>query len=215
MWLASDRAIIRLLKGDGWRMHALAEGRARSILALLVFLALWLDGKLYPLILLPLLFIKLYDKRSLSCIGVGVRRLGPSLVLGAGAGLLSMAAYYPVFLHYLGRRPASPIGLGVILTDVVWFPLYEEVSYRGFFLGNFARGDGATSGVNLALNLVQALLFVSVHHHHVSAGFPLLLIPVFLLGFLNGLVFLRSWNVAGCVLGHALVNGLALSLTAA
>ncbi|MCW3991689.1 MAG: hypothetical protein NWE79_03200 [Candidatus Bathyarchaeota archaeon] len=95
-----------------------------------MFLALWLDGKFYPLILLPLLFIKLYDKRSLYSIGVGVRRLGLSLELGVGAGLLSVAAYYPVFLHYLGRRPAPPIGLGVILTDLVWFPLYEEVTYR-------------------------------------------------------------------------------------
>jgi len=177
-----------------------------------VFLALWLDGSFYPLILLPLVFIKLYDKRRLSCIGLGVRRLGLSLVLGAGAGLLVEAAYYPIFLNYLGIRPASPIGVSVILTDLVWYPLYEEVSYRGFFLGFFARRGRTISGVNLTLNLVQALLFVSVHRHHVSAGFPLLLIPVFHLGFLNGLVFLRSWNVAGCVLGHSFVNGLGLLL---
>jgi len=175
----------------------------------MVFIALWLDGKFYPLLLLPLLFVKLYDKGSLSSIGVGSRHLGISLGLGAGAGLISIASYYPVFLHYLGMRPASPLGLGVILTDLVWYPLYEEVSYRGFFLGVFARRGRLTSGVNLALNLVQALLFVSVHRHHVSAGVPLLLIPVFILGFVNGLVFLGSWNVAGCVLGHALVNGLA------
>lgn len=193
-------------------MRALAEGRVRSILALLVFLALWLDGKFYPLILLPLLFTTFYDRRSLSSIGVGARRLGLSLGLGAGAGMLLVAAYYPIFLHYLGRRSASPLEMGVIFTDLIWFPLYEEVSYRGFFLGVYARRDGATSRFNLALNLVQTLLFVSVHHHHVSAGLPFLLIPVFVLAFLNGLVFLASRNIAGCVLGHALVNGVALLL---
>ncbi|RLI09813.1 hypothetical protein DRO42_03245 [Candidatus Bathyarchaeota archaeon] len=192
-------------------MTAGSEGRTRSVLALLVFIALWLNGTFYPLILLPLLFIKLRGER-LSRIGLTADRLGLSLALGVGAGLLVEAAFYPVFLHYLGRRPVAPLGIGVILIDVIWSPLYEEVSYRGFFLGVFARRDRPLSRFNLALNLAQSLLFVSVHHHHVSAGLPLLLIPVFLLALLNGLVFLRSRNVAGCVLGHAITNGLALLL---
>ena len=127
---------------------------------------------------------------------------------GAARGCLVLPRIPPLSRQEAGLANG---GLRVILTDLVWFPLYEEVSYRGFFLGVFARRGGYTT-VNLALNLAQALLFVSVHHHHVSAGLPLLLIPIFLLGLLNGLVFLRSWNVVGCVLGHVLVNGLALLL---
>jgi len=192
-------------------LRNLSEGKAR-ILAFLVFLALWLDGSFYPIILLPLLFIKLYVRGGLSRIGLGLRRLSRSLVLGAGAGLLTAAASYPILLHYRGVRPAPSSWAATLLTDLIWYPLYEEISYRGFFLGVFSRRDGAFTGANLALNLGQALLFVSVHRHHVSAGLPLLLIPVFLLGFLNGLVFLRSRNVAGCVLSHVLVNGLALLL---
>jgi hypothetical protein len=29
------------------------------------------------------------------------------------------------------------------------------------------------------------------------------------LGFINGLVFLRSRNIVGCIVGHAVVNGTA------
>ena len=182
--------------------------RLRPVFGLLVFLALWLDGSFYPLIALPFLFIKLYCKEDLSRIGLGTRRLPLSLALGVVGGILVSAVYYPIHLRYLGRRPVTPLGAVSILTDVVWYPLYEELSYRGFFLGFFAgRGRGLSNHV---LNLVQALMFVSVHRHHVSAGFPLLLIPVFLVGFVNGLVFLRSRNVAGCVVGHALLNGLSL-----
>lgn len=205
------RKLSRWFKVEGWRrLPALSQERSRLVLALLVFLILWLDGKFYPLILLPLLFVKLYDKKSLSYIGLGGGGLNLSLGLGAGTGLLVPAICYPVFIHYLGVRQAPASWTIALLTDLVWYPLYEEISYRGFFLGIFARRDRAFSGLNLALNLVQAILFVSVHHHHVSAGLPLLIIPVFLLGFLNGLVFLRSWNIAGCVLGHSLVNGLGL-----
>lgn len=77
------------------------------------------------------------------------------------------------------------------------------------FLPRLAKEGGDFSRHNLGLNLLQSLLFVLVHRHHISAGFPFLLIPVLLLGFLNGLVFLRSRNVTGCIVGHAIVNGTA------
>lgn len=120
-----------------------------------------------------------------------------------------LAAYYPIFLLYRGVRAAPIPNVWLILIDVTWYPLYEEISYRGFFLGFLAKESVDFSSYNLGLNLLQTLLFVSVHHHHVSAEFPFLLIPVFILGFLNGLVFLRSRNVLGCIIGHAVVNGTA------
>lgn len=118
-------------------------------------------------------------------------------------------AYYPIFILYRGVREAPIPSVWSMLIDVVWYPLYEEVSYRGFFLGFLAKEGGDFSRHNLGLNLLQSLLFVLVHRHHVSAGFPFRLIPVLLLGFLNGLVFLRSRNVTGCIVGHAIVNGTA------
>ena len=120
-----------------------------------------------------------------------------------------LMTYYPIFILYRGVIAAPIPSLWSMLIDVVWYPLYEEVSYRGFFLGFLAKEGGDFSRHNLGLNLLQSLLFVLIHRHHVSAGFPFLLIPVLLLGFLNGLVFLRSRNVTGCIVGHAIVNGTA------
>ena len=180
------------------------KGRA---LTALVFIALWLDGSFYPLILLPLLFTLYYMNEGLHTIGLGRAGLRPSIVLGLGVGLAVAVVYYPIFIHYLSRRPGEGSSFFALFTDLVWYPIYEEISYRGFFLGSFAEGRGRLSGRSLYLNLVQSMLFVLVHQNHISAGLHLLLIPILLLGFSMGLVFLRTRNIAGCILGHSLVNG--------
>jgi len=180
----------------------------QTILALLVFLTLWFNGKFYPLLLMPFLFVKFYCRESLSRIGLSSKNLRLSLFLGASSSLLAIMAYYPIFLGYLGKRIVDPLDTSVIFMDLVWYPVYEELSYRGFFLGFFAWQD-SFNGANLVLNLVQALMFVSVHKHHVLAGFPLLLLPVFLFGFLSGMVFLKTRNTYGCILSHILLNGAA------
>jgi membrane protease YdiL (CAAX protease family) len=187
---------------------SMPEKDGRSIRALMVFFALWINGSFYPLILLPLIFTAYYCRESLSKIGIGAGRIRGFLILGLLAGLLVLGAYYPVLLLYGGTKTGAIPNVWSILIDVLWYPLYEEVSYRGFFLGFFARENTDFTSYFLGLNLAQALLFASVHHHHVSAGVPLL-IPVFLLGFFNGLVFLRSRNIVGCIVGHAVVNGTA------
>jgi len=187
----------------------LNRGLKGKVLAFLVFVALWLDGSFYPLILLPILFVLLYEREGLGKIGLGGSGLSRSLLLGAGVGTAVSAIYYPIFVHYLSRRMWEGLGLLALFTDLVWYPLYEEVAYRGFFLGSFANPGEGFSGRNLSLNLVQALFFVLVHQNHIRAGLWLLLIPVFALGFAMGLVFLRTRNIAGCVLGHSFVNGVA------
>ena len=185
------------------------QGLRGKAIAFLVFVALWLDGSFYPLILLPLLFVLLFERESLGKIGLGGSGLRRSLLLGTGVGSAVSSIYYPVFVHYLPKRMWEGLGLFALLTDLVWYPLYEEVAYRGFFLGSFADLGEGFSGRNLVLNLVQALFFVLVHQNHIRAGLWLLLIPIFALGFCMGLVFLRTRNIAGCVLGHSLVNGVA------
>lgn len=185
------------------------RGLRGKALAFLVFVALWLDGSFYPLILLPLLFVLLYEREGLGKIGLGGSGLSRSLLLGVVVGSVVSVIYYPVFVHYLPRRAWEGLGLLALFTDLIWYPLYEEVAYRGFFLGSFADPGEELSGRNLALNLVQALFFVLMHQNHIRAGLWLLLIPVFALGFAMGLVFIRTRNIAGCVLGHSLVNGVA------
>ncbi len=186
------------------------RGLKGKVLAFLVFVALWLDGSFYLLILLPFFFVLLYEREGLGKIGLGGSELRRSLLLGAVVGSAVSAIYYPIFVHYLSKRTWEDLGPLTLFTDLIWYPLYEEVAYRGFFLGSFADPSEGFSGRNLALNLAQALFFVLVHQNHIRAGLWLLLIPVFALGFAMGLVFLRTRNIAGCVLGHDLVNGVAM-----
>lgn len=186
------------------------RGLKGKILAFLVFVALWLDGSFYPLILLPFLFILLYEREGLGKIGLGGSGLHRSLLLGAGVGSAVSVIYYPIFVYYLPRRAWEGLGLFALFTDLLWYPLYEEVAYRGFFLGSFADPGEGFSRRNIALNLIQALFFVLVHQNHIRAGMFLLLIPIFMLGFAMGLTFLRTGNIAGCILGHSLVNGVAM-----
>ncbi len=177
--------------------------------AFLVFVALWLDGSFYPMILLPFLYLILYEKRSLEAIGFSRSGLRLSALLGLGAGFAIAILYYPIFVHYLSRRQWRGMSPLTLFTDIVWYPLYEEIAYRGFFLGMFTGSERLFTRRNVALNLVQTLFFVSVHHSHIREGLLLLLIPVSALGFAMGLVFLRTRNVAGCIVGHTLLNGVA------
>ncbi|MGD2141978.1 MAG: CPBP family intramembrane metalloprotease [Candidatus Bathyarchaeota archaeon] len=183
--------------------------KAKDLLAALVFLALWLNGSFYPLILLPPVFVKAIMREELSNIGFRTGKIVRSLVWGLFASLSVLAAYYLVYLSHNGLKIRS-VDTWSIFTDALWYPVYEEVAYRGFFLGYFSKESDPLMVRNLVLNITQTLLFTVIHRHHVAAGFPLLLIPVFLLGFLNGFVFLKTQNIAGCVAGHSLVNVVAL-----
>lgn len=185
------------------------EGLKGKALASLVFIALWLDGSFSPIILLPFLYVIMYAREGLATIGFSGSGLGKSTLLGLGVGLGVSVVYYPIFIHYLPRRAWEGASLSALFIDLVWYPFYEEVAYRGFFLGSFADRGEALSRRNIALNLIQALLFVAVHRNHISAGLSLLLIPVFALGFSMGLVFLMTRNIAGCAFGHSLLNGAA------
>jgi len=125
----------------------LNQGLRGKAIAFLVFMALWLDGSFYPLILLPLLFVLLFERESLGKIGLGGSGLRRSLLLGTVVGSAVSAIYYPVFVHYLPGRMWEGLGLFALLTDLVWYPLYEEVAYRGFFLGSFADLVKGSQGV--------------------------------------------------------------------
>lgn len=188
----------------------------RRILPALIVLSLWLDGWFYPLVLLPLLYVLLVEKKSLGWLGFRTSELGRSALLGIVTPIVSGMVYYPVFLHYIPLIQRRPIGLYDVFTDIFWYPVYEEVAYRSFALAHFAKFDESRlSTRNLLANLSQSLLFVSVHHHHVTSGMPLLLAPVLMLGLLNGYLFLRTRNIYGCMLSHSTLNGFALLLSQA
>ncbi len=179
----------------------------------MIIFSLWLDGWFYPLLLLPFLYVIVVEKKGLGFLGFRKEKLGLSMLLGLAITAILVLVYLPIFVYYIPMLQISSIGFYVIFTDVVWYPLYEEVAYRGFFLAHFTNPDDSPfSRRVLLLNLSQAALFLSVHHKYVTAGQPLLLIPVFLLGFLNGFIFLRIRNVIGCIVSHSILNGAALIL---
>lgn len=182
-----------------------------KILPLLIFLSLWLDGWFLPLILLPILYVLLVEKKSLEWFGFSRHGLRFSVFISVLIFFVLSAIYYPIFLYYLPLMERETINLYHVFLDVVHYPVYEEIAYRDFALTHFAKLDSSyLSNRNLIVNLFQSLLFLSIHKHHF--GKPLVLIPVFLLGLLNGFLFLKTRNIYGCILSHSSLNGFALLL---
>lgn len=180
---------------------------------------LWLDGGIYPILLLPLFYVRYVEKRGFNTIGFRRTAIFYSLILGFVTSAITVAVYFPIFSYYqenLRQRPT--ISLYDIFTDVIWYPLYEEITYRGFLLSHLIKDPDETriyspfSKREMGINLVQASLFLSIHHHHVIAGVPLILLSVFILGYLTGFIFIKTRNLTGCLAAHALTNGFALLL---
>jgi len=179
----------------------------------LIFCALWLDGWFYPLLLLPFLYVILVEKKETSWLGFRKQGLQPSISLGLSTAILLMVTHYPIFMHYIPLIEEGVLSLYDIFTDVVWYPLYEETAYRSFLLVHFADFEASSfSKRNLLLNFLQAALFLSIHKHHVTSGRPLVLVTVLGLALLNGLIFLKTRNISGCILSHCAINGFALFL---
>ncbi len=182
-----------------------------KVLPALIFIALWMDGWIYPLLLLPVFYVLLVEKKRLGWLGFGKARFWLSVSGGVAVAAVLSLVYVGTFLYYLPVFERLPHTPWTVFTDVLWYPLYEEIAYRSFFLAHF--GNPGVSGIsrrNLLANLSQSLLFLSIHWHHVVSGMPLVLIPVFMLGVLNGFLFLRTRSLYGCLLSHSALNGFAL-----
>jgi len=176
-----------------------------------VVFALWLDGWFYPLVLLPLLYVKFVNKRDLEWIGFRGRNILSSGLLGVCSSLGAILAWYVFFVYYSPNLESVSLTPYVLFTDVLWYPFYEEVAYRGFALAYLVPGEiSVSSSRGFVGNLAQALLYVSTHHKYVTSGIPLFLAPVLLLGLANGFIFLKTRNIFGCFLCHSLANTLAL-----
>jgi membrane protease YdiL (CAAX protease family) len=176
-----------------------------------VVFVLWLDGWFYPLVLLPLLYVKFVDRSGLKWIGFRGRNLFSSGLLGVCSSLGVILVWYLFFAYYLPPLESVSVSPYVLFTDVFWYPFYEEVAYRGFALSYLVPREMSVFSLrSLVGNLAQALLFVSIHHRYVTSGAPLFLVPVLLLGLANGFIFLKTRNIFGCFLCHSLANTLAL-----
>jgi len=183
---------------------------AKVIPAIILF-SLWLDGWFFPLILLPIVYVLFIEKKSLVWLGFSRHEIWFSLVIGVLIAFVLSGAYYPIFVYYLPMMKMEIITHYSIFLDVVWYPTYEEVTYRSFVLSHFTKLDRFyLSSRNLIVNVFQTFLFLSIHKHHFST--PLVLLPVFFLGLMNGFLFLKTRNIYGCIVSHSALNGFALLL---
>lgn len=183
-----------------------------KIIYAFIFFSLWVDGSLLPLILLPIMYVLLVEKKGLGWLGFSSYGLKYSLLFGLSVAFIVLVIYYPILLHYLPQiLEGGAIDLYTIFLDVFHYPVYEEIAYGSFALTHFADLERSPrSKKNIVVNLFQSFLFVSVHKHHFNS--PLILVPVFLLGLLNGVLFLKTRNVYGCIFSHSILNGSALLL---
>jgi membrane protease YdiL (CAAX protease family) len=183
-----------------------------KVIPAFIFFSLWMDGWLLPLILVPILYVLLVEKKSLSWLGFSTHRILRSSFFGLLITLFLFAMYYLIFLNYVSYMlEKMVIDIYSVFSDIIHYPIYEEIAYRSFVFIHFAEfNQSALSRKNLLVNSFQSILFVSIHKHHFNL--PLILIPIFLLGFLNGLLFLKTRNIFGCLASHSILNGSALLL---
>lgn len=187
----------------------LRRGLLEAVFPAFIVFVLWLDGWFYPAVLLPLLYVKLVDRKGLKWIGFHGENLSHSGLLGVFFALGIILVWYLFFRYYL--PPPESFTSYVLFTDVIWYPFYEEVTYRGFALPYLVPKETDLSSLrSLVGNFAQALLFVSIHHKYVTTGAPLFLVPVLLMGLATGFIFLRTRNIFGCFLCHSLANSLGL-----
>ncbi|GEM_PF-913810 len=197
---------------SAWKSMRNSEVWIFKVIPGLILFSLWLDGWFFPLILLPILYVLLVEKKSLRWLGFSRQGLRYSIIISALIAFALSVMYYPIFLHHLFYMlKRENFDLYSIFLEAIWYPLYEEIAYRSFALTHFADLEKSyLSTRNLAVNLSQSLLFLSLHKHYLSV--PFVLVPVFLLGLLNGFSFLRTRNVYGCIVSHSALNSFALLL---
>jgi membrane protease YdiL (CAAX protease family) len=103
------------------------------------------------------------------------------------------------------RRASGGDALVYLLGAVVIAPFAEEVFFRGILLPAVSRA----TGVRTALAL-QAVLFGLIHVQGAWSTWPLA-IPLAVLGWCAGFVYLRTGSLAVPVLLHATFNALNLA----
>jgi membrane protease YdiL (CAAX protease family) len=146
-----------------------------------------------------------------------------SLALGAVTGLVAYSAVFvvgEVIRHaYAAAGSAPPVqdtvaflrhaeGAELVLASVlavVVAPLAEEVFFRGILFPAFAR----ELPVHAAL-VVQAVLFGAIHVSRFSDA--VFVVPLALVGWATGWIYLRTRSLGAAVLAHAVFNAIELGL---
>lgn len=188
------------------------------IIPLFLFLFIWLVEWFASLLMLPLflllfLYVIFMERKAISYLGFHKAGSQYSLYLGSSFSVLLMAVYYFTFIiHYFDIGHEIP-SIFEVLTSVIWLPLYEEVTYRGFFLIHFSDSTySAWTKRNFAVNIFQSILYLSIYLNYTMTGAYFMLIPMFLLGIINGIIFQKTKNIYGCLILHLAFNAFVVIL---
>jgi membrane protease YdiL (CAAX protease family) len=188
------------------------------IIPLILFLALWLVEWFASILMLPsflllFLYVIFIEKKAISNLGFHRAGLQYSLYLGSSFSMLLMAVYYFAFvIHYFDIGHEIP-SIFEVFTNVIWLSLYEEVVYRGFFLSHFSDSTySAWTKRNFVVNLFQSVLYLSIYLNYAVNGAYFMLVPMFLLGIINGIIFQKIKNIYGCLILHSIFNAFTIIL---
>ena len=152
-------------------------------------------------------------------LGFTGKRLGSSLVLSIP--LVMTKAFFLIIVVALvitgNAAITSNIVLYALLACIV--PgLSEELLVRGVVLGNMVRCYGADTKGIFKSAVLSSAVFGATHIVNYIAGIPLpyVITQMFFatgVGFLCAAMYLRTRNIWGCVIGHALFDGISLIMS--
>lgn len=118
---------------------------------------------------------------------------------------LSVAAFMIVSLPQLSRflseyaqsigRAASSDAVTAVVTVCLLAPIFEELIFRGIILGELSRGRSF-----IAANIIQAVVFGAMHLNVIQG------IYAALIGFVLGMIYIRSKNLAVPMMVHVCFN---------
>jgi membrane protease YdiL (CAAX protease family) len=208
---------LALASGDLEELLAAAVELSPAMLVVNLLAQLVLQLVVFGLSLLPLLAAGRPDGRRWG----PTRTTGAMVAIGLGTGVaVAIVAYTvnaigvlvtgtedPVEQQLLQDALAGGLPLAlVVLVAVVVAPLTEEVVFRGVLFRAMA------DRINLGVGLVLSSVIFSAIHIEVVVSQPVALLGLFSVGLLLALAYLLTGNLMVPILGHAVFNGISLSL---
>jgi uncharacterized protein len=208
---------LALASGDLEELLAGAAELSPTLLVVNLLLQLVLQLVVFGISLLPLLAAG----RPYGRLWGPTRTTGAMVAIGLGTGVgVAIAAYTVNAIGVLVTGTEDPVeqqllqdALGgglplalVVLLAVVVAPLTEEVVFRGVLFRALA------DRVNLTVALLLSSVIFSVIHIEVVVSQPVALLGLFTVGVLLGVAYHLTGNLMVPVLGHAVFNGISLSL---
>jgi membrane protease YdiL (CAAX protease family) len=172
----------------------------------------WVDEFIAkPLLqILPvLLVVRFFEKKSLSSLSIGSKRLLLHIGIGLGIGLLLVTE--SLIIQKM-KGTVLTIQLNNLLVPFLVSlatGFTEELVYRGYFARRIA--DGIENAY--IANTIQSLLFVLIHVpimifvlHYSFADSLFYSLQLFVLGFVYGYIFLETESIVSTVIPHTLWN---------